>query len=117
MNVRAVKAAYDTDTVTLDLLLDAQRRLAVAESEYFRSLVDYNVAIRTVHLRKNSLLEYNNVFLAEGPWPGKAYFDADKRARERGAGILVNYGFFQPLVSPTLQPTHPTRTTAGTSGA
>ena len=67
VNVRAVKAAYETDTVTLDLLLDAQRRLAVAESEYFRSLVDYNIAIRTVHLRKGSLPEYNNVYLAEGP--------------------------------------------------
>jgi hypothetical protein len=98
VNVQAVKAAYDTDTVTLDLLLDAQRRLAVAESDYFRSLVDYNLAIRTVHLRKGSLLEYNNVFLAEGPWPGKAYFDANKRARERSAGFLVNYGFTQPNV-------------------
>ena len=83
VNVQAVRAAYDTDTVTLDLLLDAQRRLAEAESDYFRSLVDYNLAIRTVHLRKGSLLEYNNVYLAEGPWPGKAYFDAHKRARER----------------------------------
>jgi len=98
VNVQAVRAAYDTDTVTLDLLLDAQRRLAVAESDYFRSLVDYNLAIRTVHLRKGSLLEYNNVFLAEGPWPGKAYFDANKRARERSAGFLVNYGFTQPNV-------------------
>jgi len=98
VNVQAVRAAYDTDTVTLDLLLDAQRRLAVAESDYFRSLVDYNLAIRTVHLRKGSLLEYNNVYLAEGPWPGKAYFDANKRARERSAGFLVNYGFTQPNV-------------------
>ncbi|HEY2840057.1 MAG TPA: TolC family protein [Pirellulales bacterium] len=98
VNVQAVRAAYDTDTVTLDLLLDAQRRLAVAESDYFRSLVDYNLAIRTVHLRKGSLLEYNNVFLAEGPWPGKAYFDANKRARERSNGFLVNYGFTQPNV-------------------
>ncbi|MBI2825898.1 MAG: TolC family protein [Planctomycetia bacterium] len=98
VNVRAVRAAYETDTVTLDLLLDAQRRLAVAESDYFRSLVDYAIAIRTVHLRKNSLLEYNNVYLAEGPWPGKAYFDARKRGRERDAGFFVNYGFFQPNV-------------------
>ncbi|MES1213004.1 MAG: TolC family protein, partial [Singulisphaera sp.] len=98
VNVEAVRAAYETDTVTLDLLLDAQRRLAVATSDYFRSLVDYNLAIRTVHYRKGSLLEYNNVFLAEGPWPGKAYFDARKRARERDAGLQINYGFIQPNV-------------------
>ena len=55
VNVEAVRAAYETDTVTLDLLLDAQRRLAVATSDYFRSLVDYNLAVRTVHYRKGSL--------------------------------------------------------------
>ena len=98
VNVEAVRAAYETDTVTLDLLLDAQRRLAVATSDYFRSLIDYNLAIRTVHYRKGSLLEYNNVYLAEGPWPGKAYFDARKRARERDAGLQINYGFVQPNV-------------------
>ena len=97
-NVEAVKAAYDTGTVTLDLVLDAQRRLADAESSYYRSLVDYNLAIRDIHLRKGSLLEYNNVDLAEGPWPGKAYFDARKRARERDAGFFLNYGFTTPKV-------------------
>ena len=97
-NVEAVKAAYETGTVTLDLLLDAQRRLADAEVSYYRSLVDYNLSIRDVHLRKGSLLEYNGVELSEGPWAGKAYFDARKRARERDAGIFIDYGFTQPSV-------------------
>jgi outer membrane protein TolC len=97
-NVDAVKAAYDTGTVTLDLVLDAQRRLADAESSYYRSLVDYMLAIRDVHLRKGSLLEYNGILLAEGPWPAKAYFDAMRRARERDAGLFINYGFTQPRV-------------------
>jgi hypothetical protein len=97
-NVEAVKAAYETGTVTLDLLLDAQRRLADAEVSYYRSLVDYNLGIRDVHLRKGSLLEYNGVELSEGPWAGKAYFDARKRARERDAGIFIDYGFTQPSV-------------------
>ncbi|MGD9648825.1 MAG: TolC family protein, partial [Pirellulales bacterium] len=97
-NVEAVKAAYETGTVTLDLLLDAQRRLADAEVSYYRSLVDYNLSIRDVHLRKGSLLEYNGVELSEGPWAGKAYFDARKRARERDAGIFMDYGFTQPSV-------------------
>ena len=95
---RSGGAAYETDTVTLDLLLDAQRRLAVAQSDYFRSLCDYAEGIRTVHYRKGSLLEYNNVYLAEGPWPGKAYFDARKLRRERDAGLQINYGFIQPNV-------------------
>jgi hypothetical protein len=42
------------------------------------------------------LLEYNNVCLAEGPWPTKAYYDAKQRARERDAGHYFNYGYTLP---------------------
>lgn len=94
--VKAVETAYDTGSVSFDLLLDAQRRLSDAERAYYRSLVDYNLGLLQVHFRKGSLLEYNNVYLAEGPWPAKAYFDAKKRARERDAGEYVNYGMTRP---------------------
>jgi outer membrane protein TolC len=96
--VDAVRAAYETQTVTLDLLLEAQRALADSESTYYDALSLYNLAICQVHLRKNSLLEYNGVYMAEGPWADKAYFDARKRARERDAGLFVNYGFARPNV-------------------
>jgi len=96
--VDAVQAAYETDTITLDVLLKAQQALAQAESEYFRSLVDYTKSIAQVHFRKGSLLEYNGVYLAEGPWPGKAYFDARRRSRARAASTPLDYGFTQPRV-------------------
>jgi hypothetical protein len=62
-------------------------------------LVDYNVAILQVHYRKNSLLEYNGIYLAEVPWPAKAYFDARKRARERDAAHFIDYRFTRPDVT------------------
>jgi outer membrane protein TolC len=96
--VQAVQAAYEAGTVTLDLLLEAQRRRADAETAYYRSLTDYNKAIMLVHFRKGSLLEYNGVMLAEGPWPAKAYFDAKRRARARDAGLYLDYGFTRPAV-------------------
>lgn len=96
--VKSVEAAYLAGTATFDLLLDAQRRQADAESAYYRALADYNRSIAQVHFRKGSLLEYNNVLLAEGPWPGKAYFDAKRRARERDSGTYINYGFTRPDV-------------------
>jgi outer membrane protein TolC len=99
--VEAVQAAYDAGTATLDLLLDAQRRLADADIEYYRSLVNYNLAVTNVHFRKNSLLEYNGIFLAEGPWPGKAYFDATRLARKRDASLYHDYGVTQPRVMST----------------
>jgi hypothetical protein len=96
--VEAVQAAYDANTVTLDQLLDAQRRRAEAESSYYRAIVDYNRSISQLHFRKGSLLEYNGVFLAEGPWPGKAYFDAHRRARQRDASLYLDYGHSRPRV-------------------
>lgn len=96
--VDAVTAAYETETVTLDLLLDAQRRLAQAELAMFGSLSEYAVSIANMHYRKGSLLEYNGVYLAEGPWPGKAYFDAHQRARRRDASLYLDYGFTRPNV-------------------
>jgi hypothetical protein len=38
------------------------------------------------------------VFLAEGPWPGKAYFDAHRRARQRDASLYLDYGHSRPAV-------------------
>lgn len=96
--VQAVQEVYDAGIITLDLLLDAQRRRAEAESAYYRSLIDYNKSIMGVHYRKGSLLDYNGVYLAEGPWPGKAYFDALREARKRDASMYLDYGFTRPNV-------------------
>ncbi len=79
-------------------VLDAQRRLAEAESDFYRSVFDYNKGIAEVHYRKGSLLEYNGVHLTEGPWTGKAYFDAHRRARQRDASVYLDYGFTMPSV-------------------
>jgi outer membrane protein TolC len=82
----------------LNFILDSQRRVAEAEVDYFRALVDYNLAIANFHYHKGSLLEYNGVYLAEGPWPEKAYFDALRRARARDAALYLDYGFTEPPV-------------------
>lgn len=96
--VQATLQAYEAGLTTLDQLLDAQRRLAEGETEYYRSLIDYNVAIAQLEYRKGSLLERNNIHLTEGPWPKKAYFDATRLARQRDASIYTNYTFTRPNV-------------------
>jgi len=118
--VEAVEAAYNAGTVTLDLLLEAQRTRADAESSYYRSLADYNKAVMFVHFRKGSLLEYNGIYLAEGPWPAKAYFDARRRARARDAGLYLDYGYTRPAVMgegpyPQFQNTNGTASSTGGS--
>lgn len=71
--VEAVQAAYKADNAPLDLLLDAQRRRADADTAYYRALVEYAVSVKNVHFEKGSLLDYNGVYLEEGPWPMQAY--------------------------------------------
>lgn len=89
---------WESGVGELDPLLDAQLRQAQAQSNYYRTVADYGKSIARVHFVKGSLLEYNNVFLAEGPWPWKAYHDAVERARARTAGHHLNYGFSMPAV-------------------
>lgn len=83
---------------TINLYLNSLQRLAEAQNEYFSSLKDYNLAVMNVHYRKGSLLEYNGVYLAEGPWVDKAQFDALRRARARDASYYLDYGFTRPGV-------------------
>lgn len=62
-------------------LLQVQRQSIGSESDFYRALVDYNLAIRDLHRQKGSLLAYNQVQLAEGPWAAKASADAHEMGR------------------------------------
>lgn len=87
----AVSAAYEADKTPLDFLLEAQRRVADAEVNYSLSKARYALATKNVHFVKGTLLDYDGVFLSEGPWPGQAYADAAQRDRRRGQPLALNY--------------------------
>jgi outer membrane protein TolC len=70
-----------------DLLL-AQRQLVNSATEFYGSLSRYNLAIRDFHREKGSLLAYNNVQLAEGPWAKGAKYDAYRTGRFLRPSIL-----------------------------
>jgi outer membrane protein TolC len=99
--VRATETELDRKEPTADLvfrLLDAYRRVAEAESDYFRLQVEYVKAVRDLHFQKGSLLDYCGVVLAEGPWPTKAYVDAAERERLRGRPLRMSYAMNRPPV-------------------
>ncbi len=77
-------------------VLAAQARYNDAEINYYRALVSYNKAIAAVHYHKGSLLEYNGIYLAEGPWPHKAYADAAREAARRAAATPIDYVLSRP---------------------
>lgn len=90
--LKAVQAAYDADKAPLDQVLSAQRTVADSEGRYHRALVEYALGVKNVHFEKGSLLDHNQVLLAEGPWPGKAYFDAARLEKRRGRERSMDYG-------------------------
>jgi outer membrane protein TolC len=107
-DVASTKAAYESDKAPLDLYLEAQRRIAEAESLFFAALVEYELAIKNLHYAKGSLLDYNEVYLSEGPWPGKAYKDAANRQSSRWQPHALNYIFHQGSpVSGGTEPNYP----------
>jgi outer membrane protein TolC len=96
----AVQAAFESDKADLDLVLEAQRRMSEADTRYFATLAEYALAIKNVHFEKGSLLDLNEVYLAEGPWPGKAYDDAAKRSHQSRPVWPLNYIFKKgPVIS------------------
>jgi outer membrane protein TolC len=95
-NVDAVQAAFNNGQIGINVLLDAQRGLAQAETDYYRAGTNYAKSITALHKSKGSLLEYNGVYLTEGPWPAKAYFDARRRSHSRAAALYMDYGFTYP---------------------
>ncbi|MGL6197215.1 MAG: TolC family protein [Thermoguttaceae bacterium] len=97
-SLKASTKLYENGATTLDQVLTAQQNVAEAETDFYSSLVAYNLGIAELHRRKGSLLEYNNVYLSEGPWPAKAYSDARELARKRDAGHYLNYGYTRPQV-------------------
>lgn len=79
--VEALQARYESGLDNINFLLQAQQSLATSQTAYYRSLVDYQLSLRDFHREKGSLLNYNQVGLSEGAWPGKAYQDANERGR------------------------------------
>jgi outer membrane protein TolC len=85
----------------LSRLLDAQLKAADADTRFFRALAEYAFAMKQIHYEKGSLLDFNEVYLSEGPSPHKAYHDAAERvAHRRPAPWLTGHGHEEaPVVS------------------
>lgn len=78
--VDVLRRRYRDGTDNINFLLQAQRRVVLSEVAFYRSISDYNLAIRDFHQQKGSLLAYAEIGLAEGGWcPG-----ADEDAYELG---------------------------------
>lgn len=74
-------------SVLLQQWLQTRTDAATAEVAFYSSVVEYQKAITDLNFRKGTLLELNNVHLAEGTWTPDAYADALRRAWARSYAI------------------------------
>jgi outer membrane protein TolC len=65
----------------INFYLQAQRQVVNSASQFYQALTNYNLAIRDFHREKGSLLAYNHVHMAEGPWAAGATSDAHQVGR------------------------------------
>jgi hypothetical protein len=66
LNNEAVRESPRGRRIDFNLLLDAERRLADAETDYYRAIVGYAVALKNVYVETGSLMNYCNVHFSEG---------------------------------------------------
>ncbi len=75
------------DRVSQDQILRTRDRAVQSQIAFLQALVQYNIAIMETHYRSGTLLELNNVFMAEGPWNHAARYDAVEKAAARARTI------------------------------
>jgi len=71
----AIQNIWREQDTTIDLVLEAQRRVIEAKLQYFQTQVEYMLAIKAIHFEKGTLFAYHNVALSES--------QADQLAQEQ----------------------------------
>jgi outer membrane protein TolC len=74
---------------TLDNLLEAQRFWADALANEYNAIVQYNIALAGFQFEKGSILQHNNVNIAEGPVPDCVVERAAEHFHERTAALVL----------------------------
>lgn len=116
--VDVLDARYRVGADNIRDLLLAQRQLVASATDFYRSLSDYNLAIRDFHREKGSLLAYNYVQLTEGPWARGAAYDAYQVGRFLTPRLNPEATFVpQPLTTGPFDPAAVQDTSAGVGDA
>ncbi|MHC5543377.1 TolC family protein, partial [Singulisphaera rosea] len=72
----AQRAFYEEGRITIDRYLDAVSQYASAVATEAQFKTTYNISIVALEEAKGTLLAYDNIAVAEGPHPKKAYIQA-----------------------------------------
>jgi len=93
----AQRAFYEEGRITIDRYLDAVSQYASAVAQEAQFKTSYNISIVALEEAKGTLLAYDNIAVAEGPQPAKAYIQAkDQQAAHRRLPIPLD-GPYHPM--------------------
>jgi outer membrane protein TolC len=93
-----------TGASTIDVLLEAQRRVLESRLEFLRAEVEFMLAIKNVHFERGTLLDYNQVYLTEEESELAAQSTAVRFSRR---GRSINYSLQNPTIGqPATEPSN-----------
>jgi outer membrane protein TolC len=100
--LEAQRAFYEEGRITIDRYLDAVSQYANAVAQEAQFKTTYNISIVALEEAKGTLLAYDNIAVAEGPNPQKAYVQArDQQAGHRQLPIPPDGDLHpRPVVNP-----------------
>ena len=101
----AIQEDFDNDDTTINLVLESQRRVIDAKLDYFRTQVEFMLAVKSVHFEKGTMLQYHNVALTESGWTRDDYREAMERENNKSRplnyycpGINISTPLDQPQI-------------------
>jgi len=103
--LEAQRAYYEEGRITIDRFLDAVSQYASAVAQEAQFKMTYNISIVALEEAKGTLLAYNNIAVAEGPQPRKAYVQArDIQDAHRKLPIPPNGPMYRQRVTGPVNP-------------
>ena len=83
----AIQNIWREQDTTINLVLEAQRRVIEAKLQYFQTQVEYMLAVKAVHFEEGTLFAYHNVALTESQANDLAQEQYIKRAQSKSRSI------------------------------
>ena len=91
----AIQNIYQEQDTTIDLVLEAQRRVIESKLQFFQSQVEYMLAVKAIHFEQGTLFQYHNIQFGEAD-AAFAEFDSLMAADLTTTGpIAQNYSSFE----------------------
>ena len=95
--LEAQRAFYEEGRITIDRYLDAVSQYASAVAQEAQYKTSYNISIIALEEAKGTLLAYDNIAVAEGPNPAKAYIQAKDQQEAHRQFPVPGDGNYHPM--------------------